>query len=139
VSLLAFDEPQLCRPIRQRHAQTFDVRMPGEQQSFDGRDLSMTTINWPCAVPARIRIRECGFRRRRTLIPKGTRTAFRAEGEQISERSDAGNSIVQEVFVFVKRNLSGAQRRQAAAGEERGAGKGRQSCPRLSTQRPGER
>jgi hypothetical protein len=23
-----------------------------------------------------------GFRRRRTLIPKGTRTAFRAEGEQ---------------------------------------------------------
>jgi len=27
-----------------------------------------------------------------------------------SERSDAGNSIVQEVFGFVKRNLSGAPR-----------------------------
>jgi hypothetical protein len=50
----------------------------------------------------------CGFRRRRTLIPEGTRTAFRAEGEQFSERSDAGTSIVQEVFGFVKRNLSGA-------------------------------
>ena len=46
----------------------------------------------------------CGFRRRRTLIPKGTRTAFRAEGEQYSERSDAGTSIVQEVFGFVKEN-----------------------------------
>jgi hypothetical protein len=47
----------------------------------------------------------CGFRRRRTLIPKGTRTAFRAEGEQCSERSDAGTSIVQEVFAFVKENI----------------------------------
>jgi hypothetical protein len=41
-----------------------------------------------------------------------------------SERSDAGTSIVQEVFVFVKRNLSGAQRRKDAASGERGAGKG---------------
>jgi len=38
---------------------------------------------------------ECGFRRKWTVIPKGTRTAFRAEGEQFSERSDAGISIVQ--------------------------------------------
>ncbi|MBK5292465.1 MAG: hypothetical protein JJE04_12420, partial [Acidobacteriia bacterium] len=45
-----------------------------------------------------------GFRRRRTLIPEGTRTAFRAEGEQFSERSDAGTSIVPEVFGFVKKN-----------------------------------
>ncbi|MGA2186610.1 MAG: hypothetical protein ABSH47_26635 [Bryobacteraceae bacterium] len=44
------------------------------------------------------------FRRRRTLIPKGTRTAFRAEGEWFSERSDAGTSIVPEVFAFVKEN-----------------------------------
>jgi hypothetical protein len=55
----------------------------------------------------------CGFRRRRTLIPKGTRTAFRAEGEQFSERSDAGILIVQEVFGFVKKNLSGAVRSAA--------------------------
>jgi len=33
---------------------------------------------------------------------------------------------VQEVFGFVKRNLSGAKRRQDAAGGERGAGKGAQ-------------
>jgi hypothetical protein len=70
-----------------------------------------------------------GFRRRRTLIPKGTRTAFRAEGEQSSERSDAGTSIVQEVFGFVKRNLSVAQRRKDAASGERGAGKGGRPCP----------
>jgi hypothetical protein len=42
------------------------------------------------------------------VIPKATRTAFRAEGEQFSERSDAGISIVQEVFGFVKEKLSGA-------------------------------
>ncbi len=49
----------------------------------------------------------------RTLIPTGTRTAFRAEGEQFSERSDAGTSIVPEVFGFVKKNLSGAVRSAA--------------------------
>jgi hypothetical protein len=81
-----------------------------------------------------------GFRRRRTLIPKGTRTAFRAEGEQYSERSDAGISIVREVFVFVKGNLSGAQRRNSAAGGERGAGKGAAALVPASTHRnPGER
>jgi hypothetical protein len=53
--------------------------------------------------------------------------AFRTEGEQFSEHSDAGISIVREVFVFVKRNLSGAQRRKDAASGERGAGKGAQS------------
>ena len=59
------------------------------------------------------------------MIPKGTRTAFRAEGERFLERSDAGNSIVQEVFGFVKEKLSEAQRRNSAASEERGVGKGR--------------
>jgi hypothetical protein len=48
-----------------------------------------------------------------TLIPKGTRTAFRAEGERFSERSDAGTSVVQEVFGFVKKNLSGGFRSAA--------------------------
>jgi hypothetical protein len=82
----------------------------------------------------------CGFRRRRTLIPEGTRTAFRAEGEQFSERSDAGISIVQEGFGFVKRKLSGAQRRKGAASRERGAGKGAAALVPASTHRgPGER
>jgi hypothetical protein len=47
------------------------------------------------AMPLRAFRACCGFRRRRTLIPEGTRTAFRAEGERFSERSDAGTSIVQ--------------------------------------------
>lgn len=45
------------------------------------------------------------------------------------ERSDAGISIVQEVFGFVKENLSGAKRRQHAGSGERGAGKGGSPCP----------
>jgi hypothetical protein len=57
------------------------------------------------------------------VIPKGTRTAFRAEAEQSSERSDAGTLIVEQVFGFVKENLSGAERRQAGTSEERGMGK----------------
>ena len=65
---------------------------------------------------------------------------FRQEAERhsgmipntIGERSDAGNSILQEVFGFVKRNMSGAKRRK---GWERGGS----PCPRLSTQWPGAR
>jgi hypothetical protein len=34
-------------------------------------------------------------------IPEGSRTAFRSEGEQQSERSDAGVMIVPDVFGFV--------------------------------------
>lgn len=92
-------------------------------------------------IPCRILIcNYWGFRRRRTLIPKGTRTDFGAEGEQYSERSDAGLSIVRELFVFVKGNLSGAQRRKAVASGERGAGKGAQPLSPPSTHRnPGER
>ena len=48
---------------------------------------------------------------------------IRDDPEHPSERSDAGISIVQEVFGFVKRNLSEATRKDAASGE-RGAGKG---------------
>jgi hypothetical protein len=71
----------------------------------------------------------------------GTVNAIRDDSERhSSERSDAGNSIVQEVFAFVKRNLSEAQRRKSAASGERGAGKGAAGpCPRLSTQSIPER
>jgi len=37
-----------------------------------------------------------------------------------SERSDASTSILQGVFVFVKKNLSGVQRRKNAASGESG-------------------
>jgi hypothetical protein len=36
------------------------------------------------------------------MIPEGRRTAFRSEGEQQSERSDADMVIVEEVFGIVK-------------------------------------
>jgi hypothetical protein len=42
----------------------------------------------------------------------------------LSEHGDAGISIVQEVFAFVKRNLSGAQRsKDATHWRRKGAGK----------------
>jgi hypothetical protein len=61
-------------------------------------------------------------------IPVGSRTAFRHEGEHPSERSDAGLTIVQKVFDFVKwegrikaGRKSGAKRRKKATSGERGA------------------
>jgi hypothetical protein len=80
-----------------------------------------------------------GFRRRRTLIPEGTRTAFPAEGEQLSERSDAGISIVQEVFAFVKENYPERSGGRVPLAEKGARGKGRSPCPRLGAQSPGER
>ena len=70
------------------------------------------------------------------MIPRGRRTAFRAEGERCSERSDAGTSIVQEVFAFVKKNhpeRSGGARTLAEKGVR---GKGRQPFSLPSVQRP---
>src|SRR5580704_2032704 len=60
--------------------------------------------------------------------------------EQPSERSDAGMSTVQDVFGFVKRNLTGAQWRMDAASGERGAGERSGSPgPRPALERPGAR
>jgi hypothetical protein len=56
------------------------------------------------------------------------------------ERSDAGISIVREVFAFVKRNLSGVKRRKSAASGERGVGKGAAALfPASAHSDPGER
>src|ERR1700722_6516539 len=71
-------------------------------------------------------------------IPVGSRTAFRWEGEHPSGRSDAGSTIVQEVFDFVKcwdgekdsPERSGGRRPQAEKGVR---GKGRSPLPRRST------
>jgi hypothetical protein len=64
------------------------------------------------------------------------RAAFRGEGEQRSERSDVGTSIVPEAFGFVKKNLSGAQRRKAPVAEKGVRGKGRQPFSLPSTAEP---
>jgi len=72
-----------------------------------------------------------GFRRRRILIPKAMRTAFRAEGEQFSERSDAGLSIVPELFALVKKNVSGAYAKAQCRWRRKGCGeRGASPCPR---------
>jgi hypothetical protein len=47
---------------------------------------------------------------------------IRAEGKQSPERSDAGTSIVEQAFVFVKNNLSGAQQGELKITEEMAEG-----------------
>jgi len=44
-----------------------------------------------------------GFRRSRTLIPEGIRTAFRDDPEHHRSVATLAHSIVQEVFGFVKK------------------------------------
>ncbi len=55
-------------------------------------------------------------------MPEASRTAFRSEGEQQSEQSDAGVMIVQEVFGFVKRDGPGEVVRSEAEEVRRGLG-----------------
>src|SRR5712692_9628833 len=57
---------------------------------------------------------------------EGNANGIPGRRRKVSERSDAGISIVPEVFVFVKRNLSGAQRRTRPQAEKGVRGKGRQ-------------
>jgi hypothetical protein len=54
------------------------------------------------------------------VVREGSRTAFRREDEQQSERSDAGRMIVQEVFGFVKRSV----RREIIRSEAEELGRG---------------
>jgi hypothetical protein len=98
--------------------------------------MSRTLAGPGCAgQEPRLRSRgaSCGFRRRRTLIPEGTRTAFRAEGEQCSERGDPGNSIVQEALGFIKQNHP---ERSVVSGHGAGRGVG-SPMPRSAHPDPG--
>src|SRR5260370_38739285 len=67
-------------------------------------------------------------------IPEGSRTGFRADPEQPSERSDAGLLIVQEVFGLVK---EAEVRSEAEEGGNRqgkgGRGKGQRALSPLGT------
>jgi len=63
-------------------------------------------------------------------IPEPSRSLFRKETDQASERSDAGTSMLPRLIGIVKQNLSGAKRRRNATSRERGAGKGAAAlCP----------
>jgi hypothetical protein len=66
------------------------------------------------------------------------RSLFRDDPGQLSERSDAGSLIVEEVIGFVK-SKSGAQRRMDATSGERGAGKGAAALVPASAHRNRER
>jgi len=59
-------------------------------EGFGNRFTVQRFGNW-VRIPAKL-----------NAIPVGSRTAFRPEGEHPSERSDAGTTIVQKVFGFVK-------------------------------------
>jgi hypothetical protein len=72
------------------------------------------------------------------LDPLGKKVTGDPRTRTPSEHSDAGISVVQEGFGFVKRNLSGAERGMDAASGDRGAGKGAQPCPRFSIRSPQE-
>lgn len=74
-----------------------------------------------------------GISAKRTLIPAGSRSAFRIDSEHHRTIATLGISIVQEVFNLVKRNLSEGQ---DARTEKAVRGKGECPCPRLGTQGP---
>ena len=58
-----------------------------------------------------------------------SRTAFRDDPEHHRSVATLATRLCGKVFGFVKRNLSGAQRRMDAASGQRGAGKGGRPCP----------
>ena len=86
-------EPREKRPAR--------GRLVGELAVNNARYQSFCRAGW-------------GFRRSRTLVPEGTEGPS-GMNPTPSKRSDAGASIFQEVFDFVKRVLSGARERSAEA------------------------
>jgi hypothetical protein len=66
---------------------------------------------------------ELGIPTKLNAHSEGKPNSFRDDSRTPSERSDAGTSIVQEVFGFVKSKLSEAERRRRAASDDRGPGK----------------
>jgi len=78
-----------------------------------------------------------GFRRSWTLIPKGSRTAFRDDPEHHRSVATLATRLCGKVFGFVKRNPSGAKRRPDAASGQRGVGKGGRPCPTSAHSDPG--
>src|SRR5258708_39073244 len=68
----------------------------------------------------------CGFRRRRTLIPKGTRTAFRAEGEQFRSVATLASRLCRKCSsssreTYPERSAGRARKRRKGCGERGGS------------------
>src|SRR5262249_59939045 len=64
---------------------------------------------------------------------EGSRTAFQDDPEHHRSVATLASRLCGKAFGFVKRNLSGAQRRKDAANGERARGKGRQPLSPPST------
>src|SRR5258708_2156582 len=70
--------------------------------------------------------RNCGFRRRRTLIPKGTRTAFRAEGEQFRSEATLASRLCRKCSsssreTYPERSAGRARKRRKGCGKRGGS------------------
>src|SRR5258708_31558235 len=68
----------------------------------------------------------CGFRRRRTLIPKGTRTAFRAEGEQFRSVATLASRLCRKCSsssreTYPERSAGRAREQRKGCGERGGS------------------
>ena len=69
-------------------------------------------------------VRCLGIPAKLNACSEGSRTAFRDDPEHHRSVATLASRLCGKAFGFVKRNLSGAQRRKDAANGERGAGKG---------------
>jgi hypothetical protein len=69
-------------------------------------------------------VRPLGIPAKLNASSGGCRTAFRDDPEHHRSVATLASRLCGKAFGFVKRNLSGAQRRKDAANAERGAGKG---------------
>src|SRR5260370_15292934 len=98
-------------------------------------ELSVVASTCPCCskkfqrcIGAELRRRasSCGFRRRRTLIPKGTRTAFRAEGEQFRSVATLASRLCRKCSsssreTYPERSAGRARKRRKGCGERGGS------------------
>jgi len=64
---------------------------------------------------------------------EGKPNGIRDDPEHHRSVATLATRLCRKVFGFVKRNLSGAQRRKDAASGQRGAGKGGRPCPAQHT------
>jgi hypothetical protein len=71
------------------------------------------------------------------VIPEASRSRFRKETDQASERSDAGSSILPKLIGIVKPESVRSEAKVGQRYRRKGCGeRGGSPCPRLNTQRP---
>ena len=78
-----------------------------------------------------------GFRRSRTLIPKGSRTAFRDDPEHHRSVATLATRLCKKCSASSRGTFPERSEGRKPLAEKGVRGKGRSLCPRLSTQYPG--